>query len=205
MDRYLMTHSLLSSWMYFLKGNPYEDMTTERDPYAEFMATLLREPTETTEAMQRGIDFEDLVTDIIEGGEFYTEHENWLDAAHAVAKKIKGHRLQHRATKRAVVSGIPLLLYGRLDALGAGIITDTKFSTGYERGKYLESTQHPMYMELVPDAVAFRYLITNGTEVWSEWYRRDETPSIYPIIADFLEWLEVHNLMAVYKEKWLAR
>lgn len=36
MGRYLMTHSLLSSWLYTMKGNPYEDMTTERDPMAEF-------------------------------------------------------------------------------------------------------------------------------------------------------------------------
>ena len=27
MGRYLMTHSLLSSWLYTMKGNPYEDMT----------------------------------------------------------------------------------------------------------------------------------------------------------------------------------
>lgn len=65
MGRYLMTHSLLSSWLYTMKGNPYEDMTTERDPMAEFMLTLRREPTPTTEAMQNGIDFEDLVTSII--------------------------------------------------------------------------------------------------------------------------------------------
>lgn len=25
MGRYLMTHSLLSSWLYTMKGNPYED------------------------------------------------------------------------------------------------------------------------------------------------------------------------------------
>ena len=67
MGRYLMTHSLLSSWLYTMKGNPYEDMTTERDPMAEFMLTLRREPTPTTEAMQNGIDFEDLVTSIING------------------------------------------------------------------------------------------------------------------------------------------
>ena len=35
MARYLMTHSLLSSWLYAMKENPYEDASTERDPYAE--------------------------------------------------------------------------------------------------------------------------------------------------------------------------
>lgn len=33
MARYLMTHSLLSSWLYAMKENPYEDASTERDPY----------------------------------------------------------------------------------------------------------------------------------------------------------------------------
>ena len=45
MGRYLMTHSLLASWLYTMKENPYEDMTTERDPMGEFMLTLRREPT----------------------------------------------------------------------------------------------------------------------------------------------------------------
>lgn len=67
MGRYLMTHSLLASWLYTMKENPYEDMTTERDPMGEFMQTLRREPTLTTEAMQNGIKFEDMVTDIING------------------------------------------------------------------------------------------------------------------------------------------
>lgn len=40
MARYLMTHSLLSSWLYAMKENPYEDASTERDPYAEFLQVL---------------------------------------------------------------------------------------------------------------------------------------------------------------------
>jgi len=60
MGRYLMTHSLLASWLYTMKENPYEDMTTERDPMSEFMQTLRRDPTPTTEAMQNGIKFEDI-------------------------------------------------------------------------------------------------------------------------------------------------
>lgn len=60
MARYLMTHSLLSSWMYCLRENPYEDATTESDPMGEFLKILRREPTETTEAMAKGIEFENL-------------------------------------------------------------------------------------------------------------------------------------------------
>ena len=142
MDRILLTHSLLSSWLYALKGNPYEDATTERDPMSEFMATLRRDPTPTTEAMQRGIDFENLVTDIVVGrGD---RSNKWYDAANIVAADVRGGLLQYRAKKPIEVQGVPLLLYGRLDCLKAGNVIDIKFSGSYDRGKYITSTQHPV-------------------------------------------------------------
>lgn len=82
-----------------------------------------------------------------------------------------------------------LVLYGKLDALKAGVVYDIKFSSGYEKGKYFSSTQHPTYLELIPEASEFTYLVSNGNSVWYETYRRDETPSIIPIICDFFDWL----------------
>ena len=203
MERYLMTHSLLSSWLYSMKENPYEDATSTRDPYAEFMQVLHREPTETTEAMQKGIDFENLVTSITAGGGDVSSR--WFNAAYKVAKIVGGGRLQFRAIKQVTVSGVPLVLYGRLDALKAGVVYDIKFSGSYDVGKYFDSTQHPMYMELVPEATEFTYLVSNGSNVWPETYRRDETRSIYPIITDFFKWLASQGLMDVYKEHWLSK
>ena len=203
MDRYLMTHSLLSSWLYAIKENPYEDMTTERDPMDEFMTVLRREPTPTTEAMQKGIDFENLVTAILCGqGD---PKNKWYDAAVKVAGIIRGGVLQVRVRKEIQVGGLTLVLYGRLDALKAGGVYDIKFSGSYDRGKYLTSTQHPVYLEIVPEAEHFTYLVSNGSEVWTEQYRREDTPSIFPIISDFLDWLTVHGLLELYKEKWLAK
>lgn len=202
MARYLMTHSLLSSWLYMMKDNPYEDATTERDPAEEFMASLRREPTPTTEAMQKGIDFEDLVTSIVDG-EGDTE-SNWYSAAAKVASRVRGGVLQYKAKREITVSGMTFLLYGRLDALKAGTVYDIKFSAGYERGKYLHSTQHPTYLHLIPDAYRFVYLVSNGSEVWEEEYRRDETPDIIPIIEDFVNFLTENDLMEIYKEHWGA-
>ena len=71
---YLLTHSLLSSWLYAMKDSPYEDATTERDSYAEFLQALRREPGEQTEAMRNGVEFENLVTDIV-NGDAGTEHK----------------------------------------------------------------------------------------------------------------------------------
>ena len=203
MDRYLMTHSLLSSWLYAIKENPFEDAASERDPLAEFMLTLRREPTPTNEAMQNGIDFEDLVTAIVAGkGD---PNHRWYGAASKIAAIVGGGVLQYRARKEVCVGGLTLVLYGRLDALLAGGIYDIKFSKGYDRGKYTDSTQHPTYLELVPEARGFTYIVSNGSEVWTERYRRDESPAILPTISDFLDWMQAMGFLETYKEKWQTK
>ena len=199
---YIVTHSLLSAWLYAMRDNPYEDATTERDSYQEFLQTLRKEPGEQTEAMQNGIEFEDLVTDIVNGNAD-TGHK-WYEAASNVARIVKGGWLQYKAKKELVVSGIKILLYGRLDVLKAGEIIDIKFSKSYDRGKYIDSTQHPVYMELIPEADRFTYLISNGSEVWTETYRRDETPDIVTIIEAFLAYLMENDLWEVYTSHWTA-
>lgn len=202
MERYLMTHSLLNSWLYCINENPYEDMTSERDSYAEFITTLKREPIPTNEIMQKGKDFENLVTDITNGREDKTH--NWYEAAAKVADIVKGGLLQYKTKREIVVGGIPLLLYGRIDVLKAGTIYDIKYSESYDFGNHVDSTQHPTYLEIVPEAKQFTYLVSNGSYVWPETYRRDEAPSIIPTIEAFLGWLEQQGLMNLYKEKWLA-
>lgn len=203
MDRYLMTHSLMSSWLYAMKENPYEDLTTARDPLAEFVATLNKEQTPPNEAMMNGIAFEDLVTAITKG--HGDPKDRWYDAASRVARIVSGGALQYRASKIIEVGGLTLVLYGRLDCLKSGEIYDIKFSKSYDRGKYHDSTQHPTYLELVPEARGFTYIVSNGSEVWTEPYRRDETPAIIPTISDFLDWLQAMGFMDTYKEKWLAK
>jgi len=220
MPRYLLTHSLMSSWLRTMKDDPYADATTERDAYAEFLQVLRREPTQTTKAMQGGIDFENLVTAILEGDKIVAYHvENrstgaldrqltpvvehpWREGAEDIAGIIRGAPLQYKASKEIVVGDMTFLLYGRLDALKAGTIYDIKFSRSYERGKYIDSTQHPVYFELIPEAQRFTYLVSNGTLVWTETYEREETPSIYPTISAFLEYLTTSGHMATFKEKW---
>ena len=56
----------------------------------------------------------------------------------------------------------------------------------------------------LPDGQEIRTLVGNGSEVWTERYYREETPSIIPTISDFLEWLDALELAPLYKEKWLA-
>ena len=206
MSRYLITHSLLSSWMYAIKDDPFEDATTERDPYAEFLNALNRLPSPPNEAMQNGIDFEDLVTVTANHGSIpygYGE-EKWYDAAAKVANIVRGGQFQFKARKVVNVAGTEFVLFGKLDVLKAGSIYDIKFSKSYDRGKFFGSTQHPMYLELVPEAQDFTYLVSNGVDVWTESYTREETRSIFPVIADFTGWLKSQGLFQIYAEKWSA-
>lgn len=205
MARFMITHSLLSSWLHAIKEDPYEDVTTERDNYAEFLDVLNRVQTPPTEAMQNGLDFEELVTSIANGADFQADREHrWYDAASKVADIVRGGQFQVKAKKPVAVNGTDFLLYGRLDVLKAGDIDDIKFTKNYERGKYFGSTQHPMYFELIPEARRFSYLISNGTDVWTETYTREETRSIYPLIGDFADWLHDQRLFKIYAEKWEA-
>lgn len=199
MARYMITHSLLYSWLYAMQDNPYSG---ERDAYQEFLQALRREPTPTTEAMQMGIDFENLVTDILQHK--VNAKSIWFEAAADIAAIIRGGVLQFKAKRDLQVNGLDILLYGRLDALKAGVVYDIKFSKTYERGKYLHSTQHPVYLALLPEAKEFTYLVSNGANVWLETYRREETEDVQNIISDFLVWLERQGLMELYKEKWVA-
>lgn len=225
MARYLITHSLLSSWMYAIKDDPFEDATTERDPYAEFLNALNRLPSPPNEAMINGIEFENLVTSIANGTfspEFhsdgtvnkssygngepmgYDKYPRWYDAASKVAEIVRGGQFQLKARKPVNVSGMEFVLFGKLDVLKAGSIYDIKFSKSYDRGKFFGSTQHPMYLELVPEAQDFTYLVSNGVDVWTESYTREETRSIFPVIADFTGWLKSQGLFQIYAEKWSA-
>ena len=221
---YLMTHSLLSSWLRSMKDNPYEegDDPEKETALEEFMHVLRREKTPTTPAMQNGIDFEDLVTAILTGKEKANYHTTskdgtqtlkvydvaehpWHEAASKVANIVAGSQLQYVARKTKVIDGMEFLLYGRLDALKEGRVFDIKFSGSYERGKFWDSTQHPMYYSLIPEMVNFTYVISNGYDVWTEMYWWDEIPRIEPIIVDFLRWLREMNLMETYKEYWGAK
>jgi hypothetical protein len=61
-----------------------------------------------------------------------------------------------------------------------------------------------MYFALVPEAMEFVYIVSNGTDVWTEKYRRDEAADIRVIISMFFAWLKDNGLFELYKEKWVA-
>lgn len=197
----LVTQSLIGAWNYLLRENPYSDATTEDTAMDDFMKTLRREPTPTTEAMQNGIDFEEMVT-LILAGEKVCEKDPWFNAAKEISGILAGAQLQVKISKHVELEGEDVVLHGRLDALKAGTIYDIKFSKGYDRGKFINSPQHPLYLDICPDANEFSYLISDGNNVWTETYRREEVQSIQYVVRLMFGWLKAHDLWETYTTYW---
>ena len=205
MNRFLITQSLLSSWNYMFTC--YEDGQAEA--YADFIRTLNREPSEPTEAMWNGIEFENEVYKVVMGVH-RQHHLKWEQGIQTVAEIIKDATVQVRVQRDIAVCGINFLLYGVLDALSAGVIYDVKylnksFNSADLAGKYYNSAQHPAYLFMVPEAQRFEYLVSDGTDLYKEVYDRSITRPISEIITEFVQSLEAMNLIDLYKEKWLAK
>jgi hypothetical protein len=203
--RQLMTQSLLSSWLYMFKAPPFEVDEIEHAEKARdsFLSVLRREAREPSKAMLAGREFEELVYKAAWDGA--DESHAWIGAARKISEVVKGGQFQVKASKDLLVAGMDIVLYGVLDCLKAGVVYDIKYTGKYDVGKFLNSPQHPAYMELVPEAEKFVYLVSNGRSIWREAYSRTETPSIVPIIEDFFCWLEANELMGTYMEKWATK
>lgn len=194
-DRYLITQSLLSSWLYIYKSD---------DGYDDFLKTLHKESIQPTRAMLEGQRFENCLNSVLNGAEIEPTHE-WYKPIMELYPILQSAQQQVALSKRVTVEGIEFVLYGVLDFLKAGVIYDTKFSKSYHVGKYLNSPQHPMYFALVPEAYEFTYLICDGEYIYKETYRPDEVEPIERTIKYFLEFLKNLNLIGIYKENWRSK
>lgn len=193
---YRLTHTLLESWR--RATDPEADETA----FASFLDTLERKKRPKTAAMQTGIVFEEAVNAYVNSKQVDIEDERMLKAVASFGNRLRGAQLQVRAELPAVIERIPFLLVGVADALHAGIISDIKRPTRYEYGKYVQSTQHPMYMELFPEAIRFDYLIFDGAYCYREKYRRGDFAPIQDTIRAFVRYLNDADLMESYKKYW---
>lgn len=194
----LITQSLLGAWLYQYQAFDQESA------HKDFLRVLRREKSKLTQAILDGIQFENMVTACCEGSPPPEDHK-WGQAVRAIADRVQGAQFQVVAQRTVVVEDIPFLLYGRLDALKAGVIYDIKFSRGYQVGKYLDSPQHPMYFALVPEAQRFEYLVFTGSDVCVEKYEREDAPDIRDTIRDFMKYIEASKLDKLYCQKWETR
>lgn len=212
--RYLITQSLLSAWLY--QFNCSEDGGEEARK--DFLAALNREPTEQSDEMLRGISFEDAVNAYLHGDEEapVAHAKTWAkrgceieeaNAVKEVADIVRGGTYQLTAYKNKHIAGIDFLLMAKCDWVKAGTIYDCKRVSHYEPGKYFESVQHPMYLEVLDAAKRFVYVVCDGSTVYtSDSYSRQDIPQrIEDIILLFINDLRLNGLIATYFEKWAAK
>lgn len=193
--RFLVTQSLLSAWQWGLKLE---------DGYEDFLSTLRREPIKQTKKMLDGIRFENVLNSTLNGVPIDPSHE-WYAPIVDLTLTLWGAQQQAAFSKEITVEGINFTLYGRLDYLKAGVIYDTKFSSTYHIGKYLDSPQHPMYLSLVPEAREFQYLVCDGQWVYTETYRPDEVEPIERTIKQFMNFLDKQDLVKTYCDNWESK
>lgn len=194
-ERYLLTQSLLSSWLYSFKTD---------DGFEEFKKALRKERTPPTQAMLDGIRFENVVNATCKGETIYADHE-WFKPVVELSSLLCRAQQQVKLYREITVNGVTFLCYGVLDYLMAGIIFDTKYSKTYEVGKYLDSPQHPMYFYLVPEAREFQYKICDGKYIYTETYRPDECEDIEILIKQFISYLDKYGLMNTYRGNWRCK
>lgn len=192
-----MTASLLNSWQ---RAMDPESVGSE---FEDFLMDLGREHRPSGPAAQKGIEFEDMVYRASRG-DYAQEHKPEQDLAAAISfgNRLMGAAYQARASKLVDIGGLPINLVGVADFLQAGQIYDIKRVLRYEYGKYQFSAQHPMYLELWPEAVRFDYMIWDGSYAYQETYRRQDCESVLVIAKRFLDFLEGADLMQTYMDKW---
>lgn len=185
-----ITASLLNSWNYIWES---EEEWQEKS-YQDFLNTLHRVKTETTPAMQRGIEFEAMCV----AGE-----------VPPISNIIRGGQFQVYAEKVYEIDGQQFKLLGYIDVIKAGKIYDIKRNTKYEYGKYESSYQHWCYLALIENAYEFTYLIGAGysnqpyddkVEIHEETYFNDGQADLRVIkaIQQFVSWLKAQGLYDVY-------
>lgn len=197
---YKLTCSLLNNWLY---GT---DPDADDGAFQGFLDALAGQKKPKTRAMAQGIAFEAMVNSCASGlpkaAEVIAEDEASRKAAYQFGQRCRDGQLQVREEKAVHWGGMDLLLVGIADCLKCGIIYDIKRVQRYEYGKYQHSTQHPMYLELFPEAMRFDYLIFDGSYCYREQYRRGDFVPIQQTAEAFLRYLEDASLMETYQEHW---
>ena len=194
-SKFLITQSLLSAWEWSFKKD---------DGYEDFLKTLRNERGPQTKQMLEGIRFENVLNATLNGAEIDPTHE-WYKPIRSLCRTLGGAAQQVSASKDIVVDGVRFVLYGKLDFLKAGVITDTKYSKTYKVGKYRESPQHPLYLSIVPEAYRFDYKICDGTYIYTETYRPDEVEPIERTIKQFMGFLDRQNLVDTFCTHWKSK
>ncbi|MEI7578573.1 MAG: hypothetical protein WCJ58_00880 [bacterium] len=182
MTKYLITPSLLSSYAYYIQ----DEWKSPAESRADFLRTLSREKFAPNEAMKKGNALEDSISGKAKGIPAPEGHP-----IYEIGKIVSGGLWQQSVKKEIKVGNQEFLLYGRTDVIKRDTVYDIKFTSNYELGKFLDSSQHLIYL-YCSDLPNFSYLISDGKDWWREDYVNDGNVEnrIKSMISDFMGYLE---------------
>lgn len=198
MTKYLITPTLINSYQYYIN----DEFKSPADSRADFLKTLSKEKFEPNEAMQKGIDFESQIKDFCDGVAIQA-NETHIGAI-MIGEIVKGGLWQQTCKKDLQVGGKEFLLYGKMDVIKRDTIYDIKFTGNYELGKFLDSSQHLIYLYCT-GLPKFQYLISDGKDYWIEDYHNHANieNEIKGKISDFLGYLENDKeAKELFETKW---
>lgn len=117
--------------------------------------------------------------------------DDYSECVIACGKIVEDGLWQQSVKKEIRVGNQEFLLYGRTDVIKRDTIYDIKFTSNYELGKFLDSSQHLIYLYCsgLPN---FSYLISDGKDWWREDYHNHAgvEDEIKSKVSEFLDYLE---------------
>lgn len=178
---YRFSPSLLNQFSLFLTEEGYtkkdENGEDEHIPFVTFqklMDAINRVPYETTEAQQKGIDFENEVIALAIGDEtvLLGRTPEYWNCLKEVVNKLPDYFVVQKQVQRQHKD---ILFYGFCDVVGGGRIIDIKTSSqAYSFGKFLNSHQNLYLWALESQGyTTMEYLFTNFKTVFPEVYGLD--------------------------------
>lgn len=156
---------------------------SENNDDSQLLAVLNREQLPQTPAMKKGIDFENEVYQYFKNGLW----SNSIDVNHTInliKQEIYPNLTDHEfECKNQLIGAIQykvskvltenIEVHGVIDIITPMKIFDLKRVQSYSLGKYEQSIQHLIYM-YATDIQNFEYLISDGSSVYSEYYKFDK-------------------------------
>ena len=212
MSKYLITPTLINAYQYYIN----DEFKSPADSRADFLKTLSREKFKPNEAMQKGIELEDTIKEISSSDFAYRSFCDSLPEDNIEQRDItmlllvdivKGGLWQQTCKKDLKIGNKEFLLYGKMDVIKRDTIYDIKFTDNYELGKFLDSSQHLIYLYCT-GLPKFQYLISDGKDYWIEDYYNHANieNEIKSKISDFLGYLENDKeAKEMFETKWISK
>ena len=184
--------TFLDSFQYYLEAN---------DEYADKarhdLLDRLRGISVTTEAMQRGTDFENLVCAYADGKVTLDPENSLTPIIEGMAEYIRGGLRQVHVQTQIMPE---VVIHGFIDVLHMNTVYDIKTTSRYEFPKFLRKNQHLAYLAALKDygITTFKYLITDFSSYYAETFHwRDAMiDELRGRVNTFFDYLEIDPEMS---------